>query len=269
MSLADDDRVREALLPLASLRTIEVYDRVTSTNDVARQRLVEGARPGLVVVADRQSAGRGRAGRRWIDDLKGPDGPANLAVTATIRLPPAPGLLPLVAGLAVADTFDAAGASSVLKWPNDVLLEGRKAAGILVEGHRICGRDVALIGCGLDLDWRGVARTGERAGWVSLAEVLDEDVDRAVVLGRLLAALDLRLDQHARRPGATLASYRPRCATLGQHVRVQRPGGAVTVGVAVDLDADGRLVVDAAGRRIPVQTGDVHRIRPPSAQDTP
>lgn len=261
MSFADAPPVVAVLSRLTRLREVEAHERVGSTNDVALQRLLDGAAPGLVVVADRQTAGRGRAGRRWVDDLDGLRGPASLAVTAAVDLPArGVGLLPLVAGLAVADAFDAAGADSRLKWPNDVLLDGRKACGILVERHTIARTDVALVGCGLDLDWRGITRTGDAASWSSLAEALGRDVDRAAVLADLLQALDARLEQVEQRPDTLLAAYRSRCATLGQQVRVERPGGAVVVGVAVDLDHEGHLVVDAAGVRTVIHAGEVHRI---------
>jgi hypothetical protein len=149
------------------------HAEVTSTNDVALERLRAGEPAGLVVVADAQTAGRGRAGRGWIDAVQGPEGPGNLAVTASVPVRSgAVGAVPLAAGLAVADAFRAAARSPTLKWPNDVLLDDRKACGILVERHDLPAGSVLLIGCGLDLDWRGVPRDGDAAGWTSLAESL-------------------------------------------------------------------------------------------------
>jgi BirA family transcriptional regulator, biotin operon repressor / biotin---[acetyl-CoA-carboxylase] ligase len=237
---------------------------VTSTNDVALERLQAGEPAGLVVVADAQTAGRGRAGRGWIDAVQGSEGPGNLAVTATVpvRAQRAGGAVPLAAGLAVADAFRAAGASPTLKWPNDVLLDDRKACGILVERHDLPAGSVLLIGCGLDLDWRGVSRGGEVAGWTSLAESLGAAVDRGAVLGALLTHLDRRLHVLERDPAALLTAYRAACVTLDRPVRVVLPGGEERTGVARDLDADGHLVVATDDGTFVVRAGDVVHLRP-------
>ena len=268
-SLADAPAVRSALAASSMFGPLEHHQRVGSTNDVARSRLAETAEPGLVVVADRQTAGRGRAGRSWTDDVDGPDGPANLAVTATLSAPEQNAeLTSLATGLAVADAFAAAGAAGGreievgLKWPNDVLLGGRKAAGILIERHTVAGRDVLLIGCGLDLDWRGVARTGEAAGWTSLAETVGAPVDRAQVLATLITALTRHLGVLAEHPRTLLATYRRHCVTIGSDVDVQLPRGEPLSGTAVDVDDRGRLVVDTGRERIEVLVGDVTHVRP-------
>jgi BirA family transcriptional regulator, biotin operon repressor / biotin---[acetyl-CoA-carboxylase] ligase len=238
------------------------HTEVTSTNDVALECLRAGETVGVVVVADAQTAGRGRAGRGWTDAVQGPDGPANLAVTATTAPPARAGLLPLAAGLAVVDTFADAGAVARLKWPNDVLLDDRKAAGILVERHDLPGGPFALLGCGLDLDWRGVERSGDATGWTSLAEELRGPVDRGAVLGGLLAHLDRRLAELEADPDGLLAAYRSVCATLGRSVRVLLPGDEERSGRATDLDADGHLVVATGSGRLVVHAGDVVHVRP-------
>lgn len=266
MSLADAPAVRSALTASATFGPLEHHERVGSTNDVARSRLAEDAEPGLVVVADRQTTGRGRAGRTWTDDMDGPEGPANLAVTATVAAPERDAeLTSLATGLAVADAF-AATAGAVLdiglKWPNDVLLGARKAAGILVERHAVAGRDVLLIGCGLDLDWRGVDRSDETAAWTSLAEATGGPVDRAGVLAALLTALSHHLDVLVADPQALLASYRERCVTIGQDVDVRSPRGHIVSGTAVAVDDRGRLVVDTGRERVEVLVGDVTHVRP-------
>ncbi len=268
MSPSSHPAVQAAVRGARHLTSHEHLDTVTSTNDVALARVSPGpalgVSPGpalgLVVSADRQTAGRGRRGRSWTDDVGGPEGPGNLAVSVVVPLPrDAPGLTPVAVGLAVAAAYEAAGASPALKWPNDVELGGRKAAGILVERHAVGGRDVVVIGCGLDLDWRGVSREGEAAAWTSLAEALGHGVDRGQVLADLLLALDAELSALAD-PAGLLARYRRRCSTLGRGVEVVLPDGAVLVGTAVDLDAEGLLIVEADGARTAVRAGDV-RVR--------
>lgn len=280
MTLGDDDRVQAALAASSSWTALEHYATVASTNDVALDAMREGAPPGLVVVADRQTAGRGRAGRRWTDAVDGPRGPGSLAVSATLRPPgQRAGLVSLAAGLAVLDGYGGrgalrdAGVDATVKWPNDVLLDGRKAAGILVEWHprvvvaQSAGLgatrgDVLVIGCGLDLDWRGVERAGAATDWTSLAEVLAADVDRGAVLAALLAALDQRLAQLHDDPDALLDDYRAACATLGSDVHATLPGGTTVSGVARGIDAEGRLQVDTGHELVALLAGDVTHVRP-------
>ncbi len=260
MTLSNHPSVRSAVANSARIAAHTHHERVTSTNDLARRAVEDGAPLAQLCTADRQTAGRGRAGRGWTDDVDGPGGPANLAVSLAAATPGhAPGLVPLAAGLAVAAALRAVDADPALKWPNDVLLDGAKAAGILVERHEVSGRDVVVIGCGLDLDWRGVERVGETAGWTSVAEYLGRPVDRGEVLGALLVALDRELDHLdvTGGPADLLARYRARCSTLGSDVRVALPGGGQLTGRAVDLDADGLLEVDTGGERVTVRAGDV------------
>lgn len=264
MELDLDPRVAALVHGSPDWHEIVFRREVTSTQDVALGLLRDGAATGLVVVADAQNAGRGRSGRTWRDAVVGPDGPANLAVTASAAPPPRMAeLASLATGLAVADTYRSAGAEPVLKWPNDVLLDERKAAGILVERHVLDGdRTVLLIGCGLNLDWRGVERSGEATGWISLAEGVGGDVDRGQVLVDLLERLGARLELLRADPSALVAAYRPMCATVGRRVRVEQPGGTQLVGEAVGIDESGRLLVDAHGHRQAVDVGDVRHVRP-------
>ncbi len=257
MTLSLHPSVTAAVAGSARIVAHTHHDRVTSTNDLAREAVAAGAPLAQLVTADRQTAGRGRAGRAWTDDVDGPAGPANLAVSLAVATPPrSPGLVPLAAGLAVAATYRDAGADPELKWPNDVLLSGAKAAGILTERHVVAGRDVVVIGCGLDLDWRGVQRAAEAATWTSLAEAVGRDVDRGEVLGALVVALDRELDALAD-PTVLLERYRERCVTIGRQVRVTLPGDRQLTGQAVGLDREGLLEVDTGGARVSVQAGDV------------
>lgn len=265
MTLASHPLVRDALAASRHLAVHHHLETVTSTNDVALAAAREGQPLGIVVTADRQSAGRGRQGRGWTDDVAGPEGPANLAVSVVVPVPDRhAALIPLVTGLAVAASYRAAGAAPTLKWPNDVLLDDRKAAGILVERHRAIDGEVLVIGCGLDLDWRGVQREGVADGWTSLAESLGDGVDRAAVLAALLTALDEELTglTTATEARPILARYRDACSTIGREVEVALPGGARLTGRAVDLDVEGLLVVDTGRERVSVRAGDV-RVLPP------
>ncbi len=261
--LDEDPRVADALRA-GAWHAIDHHTAVTSTQDVALAALHRGVEPGLVVVADVQTAGRGRAGRSWQEHAPHASGLANLSVTATWPVPPGVdvGVAPLAAGLAVVGSLRPIGVDTLLKWPNDVLAAERKIAGILVERHRVGEHDVLLVGCGIDLDWRQVGRAGASTDWTSVAEVTGRDVDRAEVLAGLLVALDDRLDQVRHDPALLLDDHRRVCVTLGRDVQVHLPGGDRLDGRAIDVDTSGGLILETRdGRRRTVTVGDVVHVR--------
>ena len=212
--------------------------RVSSTNDRARALAGAGAPHGTLVTALEQSAGRGRQGRTWA----APPG-CSLLCSLLIRDPSR--LLPLAAGVAVAEVV---GADARVKWPNDVLVGGRKIAGILVEGRP--QERWAVLGIGLNVAVRMEdlpAELHERATTMGLGpEALDE------VLTRLLAALE-RWTQAA--PAAVLAAVRERDALLGRQIR-----WAAGEGTGAGIDGDGRLVVLTRTGRVVLDAGEVHLV---------
>jgi BirA family transcriptional regulator, biotin operon repressor / biotin---[acetyl-CoA-carboxylase] ligase len=180
---------------------------VTSTQDAARDMPI-----GSIVVADHQTAGRGRSSHRW-------EAPPGAALLVSFVLPPNR-LLSLAAGVAAAE---ACGRGVRLKWPNDLLLEGRKVGGILVEASQAR----AICGIGINLTW---APEG--------AAQLDEPRDQ--LLERLRPAIETWSSAPA---GPLLARWRELSDTIGKKVRVEMPDRIVE-GTAQDIDASGALVVD-------------------------
>lgn len=230
--------------------------RVDSTQAVAFALAAEGATDGTVVTADSQTAGRGRRGRRWMDE---PGASLLVSIVLRPRLEPArlPGLS-LAAGVAVAQVLTrVAGLSPRLKWPNDVLVGGRKIAGILLESHMSAageaGRVTTVLGIGVNLGQRMFpADIGQRATSVWLAS--GRVVDREVLLAALLDAVgEWRRRLEYRGFAAVRTRWRELSDTLGRTVTVDGVSG-----MAVDIDVDGALVVnDAEGRRHRVVAGEV------------
>jgi len=238
----------------ARWHTIDLVEEVGSTNDVAVQRIREGFPPGLVVVAERQTAGRGRRGRTW---ESAPPGATSLLVTATSVAPAIATLVPLAAGLAVRAAARRVGARVDLKWPNDAVVGASKCAGVLVEYHE----GVVAVGIGIDVDWRGADRSGQRMAWTSLAEAAGRDVDRLEVLAHLLGGLDTWLNDVERDPQTMLALYRQACVTIGREVVVTTPSDTEVRGRATVIEATGALVVETADGRVAIDAGDVTHLR--------
>jgi BirA family transcriptional regulator, biotin operon repressor / biotin---[acetyl-CoA-carboxylase] ligase len=230
---------------------------------------------GRVLVAEEQTAGRGRLGRTWTS-VPG----ASLTFSVLLRPAAVPasrrGWLPLLAGVAVASavhsvTEGAGGAAddgvgALLKWPNDVLVGERKLAGILAEQSP--DGSAVVIGTGLNVTTPAAGLPVSPAG-LPATSLLAEGfaVSRESLLLDMLHRLErwyvaFRTDPDPVRTDL-LDAYRPLCATLGQTVRVELPAGQVVTGVADDIDADGRLLVQETGgtSRTPVSAGDVIHIR--------
>ena len=239
----------EARPPSAWHPVVRRRAEVGSTNAQALAAARLGASEGLVVVADHQSAGRGRRGRRW-------EAPAGSSLLVSVLLRPSrPALVPLVAGMAAVEAcYEAAGVRAGLKWPNDVVVAEGKLGGLLAEA--VAG--AVVVGLGLNVSWEGPLPPGA----VDLLTLTGRRVDRDALLDAFLDALGrLRLLP----PAEVLDHYRRACVTLGREVRVRTPAEELE-GRAVDIDPGGALVVEEAGgvRRSAV-AGDVVHLRPSPA----
>ncbi len=223
---------------MTGIGTPRLHLRATdSTNTRARELALAGAPHGTLVTATEQTAGRGRQGRTWT----APPGRA-LLMSLVLRDPPT--LLPLAAAVAVADLC---GPAARIKWPNDVLLNGRKAAGILVEGRPFEGW--AVLGIGLNVAVRPEDLPAELRETATGLGREPSDVEPA--LAELLGLLERRLAEDAE---ATLAAWRERDALLGREIAWS--GGT---GVAAGVDGSGQLVVELPdGGVTSLGAGEVH-----------
>ena len=270
--------LRRALVVPGGLWTsLELRTETGSTNADVAAAARAGADEGLVVVAERQTAGRGRLGRVWQSPPR-----AGIAVSVLLR-PCRPdevrewsaapvarhGWLPLLAGLAVVEAVArVAELDAGLKWPNDVLLGGRKCAGVLAEavpGARGVPGAV-VVGVGLNVTVHADELPGPDATSLLLAGAAY--TDRDPLLRELLRALARWYERWRDASGDPEASgvrraYLENCRTVGQDVRVSLPGGQDLIGEAATVDEAGRLVVvDLDGIRQVVAAGDVLHLRP-------
>lgn len=279
--------LRRALTGPDSMWTsLEVVESTGSTNTDLAERARQGtAREGAVLIAEEQTAGRGRLERGW-------SAPARSGIFMSfLTVPPVPqerwGWLPLIAGVAAASAVSrTAGVDTKLKWPNDVLVSAgktgedgeageaeRKIGGVLAERTEVAaaqgaeggGAPGVVLGIGLNVSLREDELPVPEAGSLVLAgaRVTDRDPLLRAVLrhfedlyGRWTAAGGDASDSRL------LEAYAAGCATLGRRVRAELPGGAQLVGEAVAVDGDGRLVIATEeGVQRPVSAGDIVHLR--------
>jgi BirA family transcriptional regulator, biotin operon repressor / biotin---[acetyl-CoA-carboxylase] ligase len=217
-----------------------VHHRVTdSTNERGKELALAGAPHGTLVTADEQTAGRGRHGREWT-------APPRSAVLMSVVLRELNETLPLAAAVAVADAVPG---ETTIKWPNDVWIDGKKVAGILVEGRPQEGW--AVLGIGLNVTTEEFpAELTESATSLWLAGI-EETTEAALV--ELLRSLDAWLGAP---PARVLEAWRERDALRGQRVR-----WADGEGVADGIVDSGSLVVETADGRVTLDAGEVHLLR--------
>ena len=254
-----EERLRSALAGGPPGWRVEVVPVASSTNDLVRRRAEAGEAEGLVVVAERQTAGRGRLGRRW----ETPPG-AGLTFSVLLRPRTAPDRWPwlgLLTGYAVRRALADQADRVALKWPNDVLVGDRKVAGILLE--RLTAQAAAVVGVGINVSTTEAELPVPTA--TSLALATGRTPDRTDLLAAVLSRL---AEEYAawQRPGgerALRAAYLAACGTVGRTVRVDLPTGPPLTGRATGVDEQGRLLVATDSGEHAVGAGDVVHVRTP------
>ncbi|GAB08751.1 biotin protein ligase [Gordonia araii NBRC 100433] len=238
-------------------RQVDVVTSTGSTNADLAAAAAAGSIDGRVLIARNQTAGRGRHDREW---TTGPAGALTFSVGVDVgEATSAMGWLSLLAGVAVADAlartimFDAAPG---VKWPNDVLIGERKVAGVLSEYAN--GQAVIGIGVNTSMTADQLPVPTATSVFVESGRAIDDD-ELAV---DILRELDVELSMWPSRIDELAQEYRRKCVTLGQRVKLALPGDAELVGTAVDVDAQGRLLVAAdGGATSAVAAGDVTHLR--------
>ncbi len=251
------ERISAALTTRTLGQIIETYTVVRSTNDLARAAAERGAPEGLLVVADVQEAGRGRRGRVW-------QAPPGGAILASLLLRPQTPLTQAFAptmlmALAIMRAAQAWGVPAGLKWPNDVLVHGRKLAGILSEGTTRAGfLDFVVMGFGVNVGFDPASLDLSDRATSLQHELGGPHPDRAVVLGRILLEAEKRY--HAWQIGGYAllwSEWASALVTLGTQVRVEVGDGEIVSGTAVRVEYDGTLIVATSSGERRVVAGSI------------
>jgi BirA family biotin operon repressor/biotin-[acetyl-CoA-carboxylase] ligase len=230
---------------------VRFEETTRSTQETAARLAEDGAPEWTLVAAGHQTEGRGRLGRTWKDE------PGGALLFSLVLRPPLPpelgGLLSLLAGTAMAEACDeVADQRAACKWPNDVLVAGRKAGGILAES-RLAGDRFEFVALGV-----GVNLGAPPADLPASGAVQAEDVD---LLAAFLRAFSGRYEPgHPAFARTVAAAYRTRCATLGTRVRATTVRGTVVEGEAVDVDETGALMVRVGDGTEAVRFGEVEHL---------
>ncbi|MFR9753489.1 biotin--[acetyl-CoA-carboxylase] ligase [Nocardia sp. 004] len=260
----DAEQLRRSLLESPELSFFSRIDIVESTGSTNTDLIARATEPDIgnaVLLAESQSHGRGRHARAWVSPPR-----AQLAMSLLVKLdgvaPAALGWLSLLTGIAVVDALRAtAGVSAELKWPNDVLIDGRKVAGILAEVATGGAAPIVVVGIGLNVSLTEEELPVPHATSLVLAEA--KQTDRTVLVRALLTEFAHRFTAWRDKdwlPGELAVAYRERCATIGTTVRAELPDGRTLTGVAEGIDDAGRLLIDDEA----VSAADVTHLR---AQD--
>jgi len=231
--------------------------QTTSTNDVARDMARRGAPDGALVLADAQTAGRGRRGRAW-------NAPAGQCLLCSLILRPALAparatRLTMLAAVAIARAILALGLPAVLKWPNDILINGRKAGGILTEAQTLGDKlEHVIVGLGINVNVSAGGLTALAPRATSLLAEGGQPVEREHLLRLLLAEMEAPYLAMTRDGGeAVFQEWRVLLETLGRDVHVTTDSDVIE-GRAEDVDGDGALLVrQTGGQLVRVSAGDV------------
>jgi BirA family biotin operon repressor/biotin-[acetyl-CoA-carboxylase] ligase len=255
--------VREAIVDAfgttGGTLAVDVVDVIDSTNSELQRRASTREVHRYVLAAECQTAGRGRRGRSWTSVVGG-----SLTFSLGWRFQQGAGYLsalPLAVGVAIASTLEAEGFEGIgLKWPNDLVVRGRKLGGILVElSGEALGPSLAVIGIGLNVRLPSSVQKEMTASAIDLAQTSSgAPIDRNALLARILRALVDVLEAYAARGFAPLRSaWQRRHALHGKTVQVLLPDGGKVRGEVAGVDADGALVLASGGRRLRFVNGEV------------
>lgn len=256
----DVSLVTHALPQNGMWSSVTCVEETGSTNDDLRALAQQGADHGSVLVAEHQSAGRGRLGRGW-------EAPPRSALLCSILLRPPQaaahwGWVPLATALAVNDALRTLGVETTVKWPNDILWREAKLAGILAERVDTPRGNAVIVGIGMNVDLDHAELPSQTATSLRLVSDASRGLRREQVLVGVLHAFSGQYQMWVDQAWPALhEAYVRASSTVGRQVEVSVPGKSPVTGEAVGIDAEGRLVVENRQDQVHLAAGDVTHVR--------
>lgn len=244
---------------------VEIFDSVTSTNDVILEHLSDlSPFNGLVVTADEQTKGRGRLEREWTSPWGAGIAMSIALSKEKIQIPIS--TVPLFAGLCVIQALESLGAAAELKWPNDIVIFDeqkvlRKLGGILVQLHQ----DVLVIGIGLNVDLAASELPTQMATSLSLAGFT---IEREKLIARIIRNFSEITNPQNLKLDSWMDEYRKTCCTIGQELRINQIAGEALRGRAIAVSSDGALQIEIDGVVRDISVGDVEHVRAADATNS-
>lgn len=235
--------------------THEYFSSLPSTNDYLLND--DRKASGHLVITDLQTSGRGRRGNSW-QASAGENLLFSFSLSVTLENPLV-SLMPIFTALSLCEAIDPFGSLSIgAKWPNDIVSDGRKLCGILIESRVQGDRVRVVVGIGLNVNQ---TRFPEElsAGATSLAAIAGRVLEREPLLGRIVDSLNAHLDGFT--PATMVTDYSARCITLGKLIRYET-NGSIREGRALRIDGRGRLIIDEAGTEYTYTGSEVTHLRP-------
>lgn len=257
------DDIQRRLTTRSLARSLHLFDDIASTNDTAFTLARAGAANGTTVLAEHQTAGKGRLGRQWIS-------PPHLNIYASVVLTNLQfsqnlSWMPLVTGLALAESLHESCAVDIaLKWPNDLLCAGKKLGGVLCESSSQGPASVrCVVGFGINVNGR-IEDFPEalRAGATSLHQETQQFFDRNILIADMFNRLESWYDDvESGRFDRIRQAYAEACATLGRDVQVTCMDGTTIQGTATAIGQDGALLVSTVRQTVEIRAADVQHLR--------
>lgn len=234
-------------------REIIIYQSTSSTNDIAAEYANGGGGDGLVVLAEQQTAGRGRRANKWFS-------PAGKSILCSILLCDngiASDIIPLVSAVAAAEAISKCGcADAKIKWPNDIFLAGRKVAGILIDGIVRAGQKFYVIGIGINCHQGREDFSGELRDSATSIDIQTGDIcDRNKIAGELITNFERCLTAASENPASIIEKWQSRDMLLGKRITIEHNGQQFTgqcigieptKGLTIQLESGGSRMFDAA-----------------------
>jgi len=240
--------------------SVQKIGKTVSTQTVADNLANDGAAEGLVVVAEEQAVGKGRYGRSWLS----PPGGLYMSLILRPKRPTGLQLLPIIASFAILEGIEQeTGVVTLMRWPNDVMLQGKKVAGVIAEAsYRGETLSHVVVGMGINCNFRAESLGELASSSATLMDYMGRPADLTRLRDRILSCLTpLYRDWSLGKAAVKISELRGRISTIGKRVEVKLSNGSILVYRATNIDRSGGLIVERDGHEVLIRAEDVEQLK--------